>query len=317
MLRKRTLTSFLFVATLAVSAPIGAAQEPADVRGSQRTAEPENAVRVMSFNIRYGTANDGENRWDLRKDFVVDTIEAFDPDLLGTQETLLFQRQYLEEKLDGYEAWGVGREDGKEAGEQTTLFYKKERFEKLDAGHFWLSETPEKPGSKSWDTSLPRMASWVKLNDREQAGSAPLLFVNTHFDHRGAEARRESSTLIREQVAKLGDGCRIVVTGDFNAGEASPPYVALFGDSNGKASPLRDAYRLAHPERQDDEGTFSSFAAGAKQGARIDWIGVSRHFDIRTAGIDRTDRDGRTPSDHFPVTAVLVTTDGPAAAEDR
>ena len=143
MLRTRILTLFLFGATLAISALTGAAQEPVDSGASQPSAEPENSVRVMSFNIRYGTANDGENRWDLRKDFVVDTIKAFDPDLLGTQETLLFQRQYLEAKLDGYEAWGVGREDGNHAGEQTTLFYKKARFERLDAGHFWLSESPD------------------------------------------------------------------------------------------------------------------------------------------------------------------------------
>ncbi|HEV7278723.1 MAG TPA: endonuclease/exonuclease/phosphatase family protein [Pirellulaceae bacterium] len=317
MLRTRILTLLLVGAALAIPASMGVAHEPAEAEVLQTSAAPEKAVRVMSFNIRYGSANDGENRWDLRKDFVVDTIEAFDPDLLGTQETLLFQRQFLEENLDGYEAWGVGREDGKEAGEQTTLFYKTERFERLDAGHFWLSETPETPGSKSWDSSLPRMASWVKLRDRQDADAKPLLFVNTHFDHRGAEARRQSAKLIREQVGKLGEGSRVVLTGDFNAGEASPPYVALFGETNGEASPLRDTYRLAHPDRRDDEGSFSSFVAGAKQGARIDWIGASSDFAVHSAAIDRTERDGRTPSDHFPVTAVLVAAGDAASAEER
>lgn len=307
MLRRRILALTSFGAAFAMFFQTGFGQDPS-AANEKAAAESENVVRVMTFNIRYGTANDGENRWDLRKDFVVETIEAFDPDLLGTQETLSFQRQYLEEKLDGYEAWGVGREDGKESGEQTTLFYKSKRFERTDGGHFWLSETPDVPGSKSWDSSLPRIASWVKLADRENPKAKPLLFVNTHFDHRGAEARLQSAKLIREQIAKLGEGCRVIVTGDFNTGEGSPPYVALFGEADGKASSVRDAYRLAHSEKGDDEGSFSGFAAGAKRGARIDWIGVSRDFAVQSATIDRNEREGRTPSDHFPVNAIL----GPA-----
>lgn len=305
MLRRRILGLVAFTTLLVLSSLTGAAQER------------PNSVRVMSFNIRYGTANDGENHWDRRRDFVIDTIQAFEPDLLGTQETVLFQRQYLEEKLDGYEAWGVGREDGKEAGEQTTILYKSKRFERTDGGHFWLSETPEEPGSKSWDSSLPRIASWVKLKDRERPEDKPLLFVNTHFDHRGAEARLQSAKLIREQIAKLGEGCRMVLTGDFNAGEGSPPYVALFGEAGGQASPVRDVYRLVHPERRDDEGSFSGFVAGAKQGARIDWIGASQDFAVQSATIDRTERDGRTPSDHFPVTAILVPASDSASPADR
>lgn len=304
---------FLLVG-FAAALQVGEAQERPAPAAAPPAAEPENVVRVMSFNLRYGTANDGENRWELRRDFVIDTIDAFDPDLLGTQETLPFQRQYLEEKLDGYEAWGVGREDGKEAGEQTTLFYKTACFERTDGGHFWLSQTPATAGSKSWDSSLPRIASWVKLNDRKNASEKPLLFVNTHFDHRGAEARLQSAKLIRERIATLGEGCRVVVTGDFNAGEGSPPYVALFGEANGNASPLRDAYRLAHPERREDEGSFSGFVAGPKQGARIDWIGISSDFVARSSNIDRTEREGRTPSDHFPVTAILVPADGVSAS---
>jgi endonuclease/exonuclease/phosphatase family metal-dependent hydrolase len=123
------------------------------------------AIRVMSFNIRYGTAADAENHWDKRKEFLLETIQNFDPDLLGTQETLAFQRDYLAEKLAGYGYLGIGRDDGMEQGEMMALYYRKDRFEKLDGGHFWLSETPEKIGSKSWDSSLPRMATWVKLKD--------------------------------------------------------------------------------------------------------------------------------------------------------
>src|SRR6478735_1787061 len=123
-------------------------------------------VRVMSFNIRYGTARDGDNHWDKRKDFLATTITAFDPDLLGTQETLAFQRDFLTEKLKGHAAFGAGRDDGKDRGEMAALFYRTARFEKLAGGHFWLSETPDRVGSKGWDAALPRIASWVKLKDR-------------------------------------------------------------------------------------------------------------------------------------------------------
>jgi endonuclease/exonuclease/phosphatase family metal-dependent hydrolase len=262
-------------------------------------------VRVMSFNIRYGTANDGENHWEKRKQFLVETIQAFNPDLLGTQETLAFQRDYLAENLPGYDHLGAGRNDGRESGEMMALYYKKDRFEKLGGGHFWLSETPDEVGSKSWDSSLPRMATWVKLRDRRQPGAVPILFLNTHFDHLGAKARLESARLIRRQIAALGEGCSVIVTGDFNAGENSEPYRALFAAVDGRSSPLVDAYRVAHPEPGNEEGTFSAFKAGETDGARIDRIAANRDWQVVEARIDRTAREGRTPSDHFPVTAVL------------
>jgi endonuclease/exonuclease/phosphatase family metal-dependent hydrolase len=266
--------------------------------------EPED-LRVMTFNIRYGTANDGVNRWDNRKEFLIATIKEFGPDLLGTQETLGFQRDYLAEKLPGYDVVGVGRDDGKEQGEMMALYFKRERFEKLAEGHFWLSESPEKPGSKSWDSSLPRMATWVKLRERGREDAAPILFLNTHFDHRGPQARKKSAELIRKQIGVLGKGCSIVVTGDFNAGEASEPYQALFGQIDGQDSPLLDCYRARHAERAANEGTGSGFKAVNTGGARIDWIAASRDWKVLEATIVRAERDGRTPSDHFPVTVIL------------
>jgi endonuclease/exonuclease/phosphatase family metal-dependent hydrolase len=262
-------------------------------------------LRVMSFNIRYGTAKDGVNHWNKRKEFLIETIKAFDPDLLGTQETLGSQRNYLARQLPGYDVLGVGRDDGRESGEMTALYYRRSRFEKLDGGHFWLSETPDTPGSKSWDTALTRMATWAKLRDRRQSSAKPLLFLNTHFDHRGAQARIESARLLRRRAAELGNTCRVIVTGDFNSGEDGEPYRAMFGPKDGTPSPLRDAYRVAHATREANEGTFSNFKAGPNNGPRIDWIGVSSEWDVREAAIDRTERDGRTPSDHFPMTSVL------------
>lgn len=261
-----------------------------------------NDVRVMSYNIRYGTANDGENHWDRRKEFLVETIKAFAPDLLGTQETLGFQRDYLAEHLPGYDALGVGRDDGKEKGEMTALYFKRDRFEKLDGGHFWLSETPDIAGSKSWDAALTRMVSWVRLRDRRQPRAKPLMFFNTHFDHRGQQARIESARLLRRRIAEAAKTCRVIVTGDFNGGEDSEPYRVFFAQPD---APVMDVFRVAHAARAADEGTFSSFKAANTTGPRIDWIGASQDWQTIKAEIDRTARDGRTPSDHFSMQAVL------------
>jgi endonuclease/exonuclease/phosphatase family metal-dependent hydrolase len=262
-------------------------------------------VRVMSYNIRYGTAGDGDNHWDKRKDFLIETIKAFDPDLLGTQETLSFQRDYLAEKLPGYAVLGVGRDDGRESGEMMALYFKLNRFDKLDGGHFWLSETPHQPGSKSWDSALPRMVTWVKLRDRRQPNAKPLVFFNTHFDHRGAQARMESARLLRRRAAEMSKTCSVIITGDFNEGEGSKPYRELFHSNDDGVSPLGDTYRIAYAGRAPNEGTFSGFKEDATEGPRIDWIAVSKDWQVVSASIDHTAREGRTPSDHFPVTAML------------
>lgn len=271
---------------------------------SSAYADEPPTLRIMSFNIRYGTAKDGDNHWDKRKELVVETIKAFKPDLLGTQETLAFQRDYLVKHLEGFEAFGVSREDGKEKGEMTAVLYRKDRFEKLDGGHFWLSETPDVVGSKGWDTSLPRMATWIKLRDLKQKDGPPVYFFNTHFDHIGTKARLESAKLIRDRITQLGDDAHVVFTGDFNADEGSAPYKALVDELDGKPSPVVDTLRVFKPQRGEDEGSFNSFGPGPGK-ARIDWVLVSRQWTVIEAAIDRTQKNGRWPSDHFPVTAVV------------
>ena len=166
-----------------------------------RPSPAADPLRVMTFNIRYGTAKDGENHWDKRKEFLVETIKAFDPDLLGTQETLGFQRDYLAEKLPGYGVLGVGRDDGKEKGEMMALYYKQARFEKLDGGPFLAQRNSRRPSAaKAGTRSLPRMVTWVRLQDRRTQPPPPILFVNTHFDHRGPTARLESAKLLRQRI---------------------------------------------------------------------------------------------------------------------
>ncbi len=261
----------------------------------------QDSLRVMSFNIRYGTAKDGDDHWDRRRELVVKTIEHFSPDLLGTQETLEFQADYIAQQLSEYSYFGRSRM--KTPNEHCGIFYRTERFTWLAGGHFWLSETPEVPESQGWDAALPRMASWVLLSDNRDEKSPAILFVNTHFDHRGQNARSSAAKLMRHRISKLAaitDNPRIVVTGDFNAGEGSEPYRGLLEENN----ELVDTYRLLHPIRAEHEGSFNGFK-GETKGARIDWILASPQLKCLSADIDRTNLDGRYPSDHCPVTAVF------------
>jgi endonuclease/exonuclease/phosphatase family metal-dependent hydrolase len=257
----------------------------------------DSALRVMSFNIRYGKANDGNNSWPNRRELVVRTIRAFNPDLLGTQETLPFQADYISEHCPEYSKIGWSREKNPD-GEQCTIFYRTDRFEVVDYGQFWLSEAPDEKYSKSWDSSLPRVATWTILRDLND-GSREFVFANTHFDHRGAKARLEAAHLIHEHATELG-GAPIVLTGDFNCAEGSEPWQALTASKL-----LRDSRRVRHPEVSQPEGTFNGFK-GRADGGRIDWILATDHFGVRESDIDRTNEDGRYPSDHFPVTAILT-----------
>jgi len=260
-------------------------------------------INVVSFNIRYGSARDGENHWDKRKDFVVETVRELDPDLLGTQEPLGFQRDYLSSKLPEYSVFGVGREDGREEGEMMAIFYRTERFEKLDGGHFWLSETPNVPGSMSWNTACTRMVTWVKLKDLKNADRV-LWFFNTHLDHKSEPARLEGARLIRRRVNEMAAGAPVVITGDFNAAEKSEPYQALFEQSG--SVPLQDTWRVAQPKAQQNEGTFTNFSLKSRGENRIDWIAISNGFKVQSAAIVEINRNGVTPSDHLPVQARLA-----------
>ncbi len=256
-------------------------------------------VKVMSFNIRYATAADGPNAWPLRRAFVLETIRTFDPDLLGAQEVLISQASVLQEGLAAYGFFGVGRDDGREAGEFAPVLWRKARFTRVAAGHFWLSETPEVAGSRGWDAACVRMVSWVRLADR-QADAHQFLFANTHFDHRGETARLASARLLKARLCELADGAPVLLTGDFNATEDDPPYRILVGDG----TPWIDSYRVAHPHRTAWERTGAGWG-GARAGSRIDWILHSPAWTTLSAAIDITNDDGRYPSDHFPVQAVL------------
>jgi endonuclease/exonuclease/phosphatase family metal-dependent hydrolase len=293
--------STLLALFAALVCPAALAQEPAKPSADS----PAPAVRVMSFNIRYDNPRDGEDRWEKRQGMLLDTIRAYDPDLLGMQEVLAGQADVLREKLADYGFVGGGRDDGRRAGEFSPIMFRKDRFELLAHGHWWLSPTPEKVGSKGWDAALPRIVTWAKLKDRTLGVN--LLLFNTHWDHIGVVARVESGKLMRRLIDDQRDpeqgDLPTIVTGDFNSTEESPQYRALTGGA-GAGVRLTDAHRAVHPERKPDEATYHGFK-GTRDGMRIDWILHSPHWTARGASIDHTQRDGRYPSDHYPVTAEL------------
>jgi len=277
----------------------GAGEAAESVRQS---AAASASFRVMSYNVRNSNAQDGENAWPKRIDFFFDTIAAFGPDLIGFQEVLAVQHDELVKRLAGYAFSGVARDDGKRKGEWSMVAFRRDRFTLVQEGNFWLSEQPEVVGSKSWDAALTRICSWARL--RETATGREFVFANTHFDHKGVIARQEASRVISTRLPKIAAGVPAILTGDLNINENNPAYTVLTRPAAAGAIAWIDAYRAVHPQRRPDEASFHGFKGGTT-GSRIDFVFHTSHFAATAAAIDRTAREGRFPSDHYPVTAVL------------
>lgn len=258
---------------------------------------PKDTLRVMSFNIRLGVAKDGTNSWELRKKLVVDTIHQFEPDLLGLQEVFPMQKEYLKDNLNGYNYYGRSRLVNPDEGEACSVMYKADRFKVISEKTFWLSEEQFEPGSKSWDSSLPRIANIIGLEDKNARGEK-FFFINTHFDHRGKRAREESAKIIAQRVLGLENSKRVIVVGDFNSGEGSKPYKTLL------SAGLLDTFRVNNPLKTDRESTLSGWD-GRLSGNRIDWVLCGSKLNVLSASINRSHNEGRYPSDHYPVTSVL------------
>ncbi len=257
-------------------------------------------IKVMSFNIIYGAAKDGTNSWEYRKELVLQTIKVFDPDLLGMQEVLDYQGEYLRTNLTAYAFYGIGREDGKQKGEFVPVLFKTNRFDLIKSGHFWLSETPDVAGSKSWDSALPRVFTWVLLKDK--FANRELIYANTHLDHLGKTARAESAKLIRKRMAEFVEKYPLILTGDFNATEDTDTYKYLIEGEDGKK--WIDTFRVIHPVRTPYEASFNGWKY-IREGSRIDWIIITPDLVPINSIIDYTCDNGRLPSDHFPVEAII------------
>lgn len=255
---------------------------------SAATVAHAQPLRVMTFNIRL-IADDGVNRWDNRRDLVVAMLRAEDPDVIGTQELIKRQGDELVASLPQYAWFGEGRRGG-EGDEHMGVFYRKDRLRVRESGNFWLSDTPEVPGSITWGNIYPRMVTWARF-ERIADGATFTLF-NTHLPYREEDEpiRIRCTDLILDRLNDFPKSTRVILTGDFNTPPTTRVHATL-------AAALTDAWTVS-PKRTGPEATFHDFTGNAQR--RIDWI-LFRGLKPKSAKTITTHRDGRYPSDHFPV----------------
>ena len=254
-------------------------------------AAPE-PLTVMSFNIRYGTANDGPDRWELRRDQLFALLKDQSPDVIGLQEALHFQIDEILAALPDYRMVGVGRSDGGQGGEYAAILYRATRLSVRQSSTFWFSDTPEIVKSNTWGAALERICTWALFDDKQ---GTPFYLFNLHFDHISQPAREKSGALLLDRIAARSPKLPVVVTGDFNTGEANPVTRAM-------SKVLRDTFRVLHPN-ETEVGTANQFKLGTTTGEKIDYIFVEPATEVISAAIVRTAVGGKYPSDHFPVVA--------------
>ncbi|WP_445232057.1 endonuclease/exonuclease/phosphatase family protein [Duganella rhizosphaerae] len=250
-------------------------------------------INVATYNLRYNNAEDGANAWPARKEMVKALIRYHEFDIFGTQEGLADQIADLAQMAE-FDHVGVGRDDGKSAGEHSAIYFRKSRFALLAKGDFWLSETPDRP-SFGWDaTCCHRLASWARLRDR--ASGRSFFVFSVHFDHQGEQARRASADLVLRKIAEIAHGEPAICVGDFNS---TPETVQI----QTMAKAMRDAFRVSAAPPYGPVGTFNDFHLDAAMTDRIDYIFVDRHFDVQKYAVLSDSLDRRYPSDHHPVVA--------------
>jgi endonuclease/exonuclease/phosphatase family metal-dependent hydrolase len=328
----RNIIAILFLAC-AAGLVVGHCREAA--------ADEPSTVRVMTFNIRYDNPRDGLDIWANRKDKVASMVRLYQADIVGMQEAQRNQIDDLAERLPKYQWVGVGRNDGKDGGEFTPIFYRSDRLKLLEQKTFWLSPTPEQAGSRGWDAALPRIVTWAKFtagsngaaegkdSANSAAGKDEAFFVfNTHFDHMGMVARLESAKLLRSKVAEIAGNSPAIVTGDFNCMAGSPPYLWMVGKAppppggdvkNGATGEAalgkRDVPEAGSAGGQDALADAMLIGKRPHHGPTTTWNGFkalapNRKIDhifvhgpitVEQHAILADHWDGRFPSDHLPV----------------
>lgn len=259
-------------------------------------AEDKEVLKIATFNLRMDTPSDGENAWFHRKDMVNDLIRFYGFDLFGTQEGFTHQLNDILQ-LSDYRFIGVGRDDGKDAGEHCAIFYRSDRFKVLDQGDFWLSEHPEKPG-RGWDgTCCNRICTWGKFEDLKN--HKQFYFFNVHYEYEGDVARRESSNLMISRIKSIAGNQPVFLTGDFNAFPTEEP-IRILNDSGF----LNDSYKITKEAPFGPVCTYHGYDSTIKTEERLDYIWVTDSIQIDKYGVLTNTLYGHTPSDHFPVMVV-------------
>lgn len=254
-------------------------------------------LSLMSYNIKYATENDGENSWSNRREHLTGQLKFYEPNIFGVQEALQKQLEHLGQELDSYEYVGVGRDDGKKKGEFTAIFYKTDQFEVLEENTFWLSQTPEEP-SKGWDAAYPRICTYALFKKKES--EEKLWVFNTHFDHRGNEAREKSAELILKRIEEINiEKLPVILMGDLNLEPDTKPVRLL-------AENLTDSRKAAEKVVFGPAGTFNGFEFEGEVTRRIDYIFIDGNIKLMKYGTLTDSKDLRYPSDHFPIFIELI-----------
>jgi len=258
-------------------------------------------LNVMTFNIRYNTKNDSLNAWPYRKDNAASQVLFHQVHILGVQEALHEQIMDLTQSLAQYKYTGVGRDDGKTKGEYSAIFYDTTRLKLLESSTFWLSLTPSVPGSKGWDANITRIVTWAKFRDTK---NKKLFFVfNTHFDHIGQEARRESAKLLKQKVKEIAGSMPTIITGDFNAKPSDDPIKILTDVKD--IDHFIDTKAISKTPHYGPAGTFNGFASKERDPEPIDFVFVKGKWKVLQHATLSQSWGGRFSSDHFPVFARL------------
>lgn len=269
------------------------------------TAQKSGQIKVMSWNIRLDTPADGQNQWKFRKSGVCDLIMDESPDLLGIQEAMHNQMKDMRSGLKGYKSIGVARDDGRKAGEYSALFYQKSRFRSLRSGTFWLSETPDKPGSRGWDAACNRVVTWSVFRDK--VTGRKFLLMNTHFDHVGDTARIESAALIIRKSASLAGKLPVILSGDFNVTDKHRAYRILTWADNENI--FTDTRKKAGAEITGPDYTYIGFSNQFEAKDQIDFIFATHEFRVFSHQIPDFREKAFYLSDHLPVIAILELTE--------
>lgn len=258
-------------------------------------------IKVMTWNIRLDTPDDGKNQWLYRRDAMGQVIHKQLPDILGVQEAMDNQMKDLRKRLKGYRSIGVARDDGKKAGEYSAIFYNKKKLTPIRCGTFWLSETPDVPGSRGWDAACNRVVTWAEFEHKPSRSH--FVMMNTHFDHMGDTARVESAHLIIKKAASLSEKLPVIVTGDFNVTEKNRAYRILTSAENEVV--LSDTRKRAGAEISGPDFSFTGFNPEITPTELIDFIFATWDIKVISNTILLFDNTQPYLSDHLPVTAVL------------
>ncbi|RZJ72844.1 endonuclease/exonuclease/phosphatase family protein [Flavobacterium sp.] len=255
-------------------------------------------IKVMSYNIRVDFGGDGENNWEFRRDFLADQITYNAPDFIGTQEGKLHQLQFLDTALPNYARIGRGRDNSQTQDEYSAIFYDRTRFRLVSQNTFWLSENPDTPESKSWETAYPRICTYGLF---EEIKSKKRFFVfNTHMDHISELARENGAKLILKRISEINTkSFPVILTGDFNSEMTTGAYKTI-------TSQMDDTRNVSKTKPFGPNGTFSGFKFNEPVNLLIDYVFVSRkNVEVLRYAILSDSKNCKYPSDHLPVLAEL------------